>query len=281
MISFNTLENTTFDEIEVAFNNLFSDYYLPIHFSAAQLRKKFDCEDGSLSLSVGAFLEGELIGFILHYFKEENGLRSLYNGGTGVIPSQRGKGLTARMYEFILPKLQRIKIDKMILEALTINSPAIHVYKQIGFKTTRTLNCFKGPLTSSMRNSKYDIKSIKELDWSLLSSFWDYLPTWQNSIRTITNSFSFLNAIGIFENKKLLGYALLDTNANRLHQLAIHKAHRRAGVASHLLTEISQLTPKPISFINLDTRIEGLPELLEKHGLTLFIQQYEMECTNI
>jgi len=141
MLEIKTLEGCTFKEIEEVFNLSFSDYYFPIRFTAQQLEQKFEREDGNLMLSVGVFDNGKLVGFILHFLSKLNGEVALYNGGTGVIPTHRGHGLTQRMWMFIQPTLKEYRVEKMILEVLTVNEPAIAIYKRIGFKLKRTLNC--------------------------------------------------------------------------------------------------------------------------------------------
>ena len=96
MIEIKTLEGVSFDQIEEVFNLSFSDYYFKIHFTKKQLEDKFEHENGMLELSVGAFENKKLVGFILHFYAVEKGEKVVYNGGTGVIPSKRGQGLAKK-----------------------------------------------------------------------------------------------------------------------------------------------------------------------------------------
>lgn len=151
MITIKSLIDVSFEEITTVFNHSFSDYYLPVKFTKNKLIEKFESENGQLTLSVGAFKDHKLIGFILHFYGIIGNQKVIYNGGTGVIPNERGQGLTLKMYKYILPILNKMNIDKMIHEVLTINEPAIHLYKKVGFKMTRTLNCYKGKLSKEIK----------------------------------------------------------------------------------------------------------------------------------
>ena len=51
---------------------------------------------------------------------------------TGVLPEFRGKGLTAGMYERIMPRLKAASIKSQTLEVICENTTAIKVYQGIG-----------------------------------------------------------------------------------------------------------------------------------------------------
>ena len=90
-------------EITKVFNTSFADYFIPFKLSEEQLLSKMQVDKVTLELSVGAFDKGKLVAFILHGFDIIGNTKTVYNGGTGVVPKARGHGLTQRMYQFILP----------------------------------------------------------------------------------------------------------------------------------------------------------------------------------
>ena len=278
MLAIKSLSDIPFDDIATVFNKSFSDYYFPIHYTAEMFENKIKSENGILELSVGAYEDNELIGFIMHYYDEIVGQKVIYNGGTGVVPSSRGQGLTRKMYDYILPILRGRNIDMMIHEVLTVNASAISVYEKVGFKKTRTLNCFSGKISIGNLTTPYEIRALDHYDWDTLQSFWDYEPTWQNSILTLSYLKTKNVSIGIYLDSKIVGYLIYSPTNNRIRQFAIHKDHRRKGAASLLIDAMNEkCLGASISLINVDSRMSAMNAFLQSCGMERTIQQYEME----
>ena len=177
MMQFKTLENTNIRDITTCFNHAFSDYFIPFELTEGQLADKMRADMNDLSLSVGAFDDSRLVGFMLHGVKRDTDQCYLYNGGTGVIPESRGQGITKKMYEFILPKLKSAQINGILLEAIDMNTQAIRSYEHAGFRTLRKVTCYKGSFKSDEFNDLVQIKDIQHYDWQLLGSCWETTPT--------------------------------------------------------------------------------------------------------
>src|SRR5258706_13798692 len=116
MTGFQTLENTNKIDLLEAFNRSFSDYIVPLSLTYDQFESKIQIDRIDLELSIGAFENNKLIGFILHGFDVINDQNVAYNAATGVIPEKRGNRLTAKLYEYILPQLRAKKANKIQLE---------------------------------------------------------------------------------------------------------------------------------------------------------------------
>jgi GNAT superfamily N-acetyltransferase len=207
-----SLKEIGYDVILEAFNLSFSDYFIPVSVNYSQFTTKLKSHDIDLSLSVGAFDKGKLVGFILHCTLPYLSNSVAYNLGTGVIPNARGQNLTVRMYEHIIPIISNTDCDKIQLEVITKNSPAIDSYKKSGFKINMHLLCFRGVPRTKKANSDCSYEELKKFDWEHLQSFWTSNPTIQNSPALIENRFQELTSIGAYKDEELIGYIVFNQN---------------------------------------------------------------------
>lgn len=229
-----------------------------------------------LNLSVGAFENEQLMGFLLHGFEEIQGKGTLYNAGTGIVPKSRDKGLTKHLYSFIDPILNQRQIDTCILEVIDKNLPAIHAYGSVGFKVVRELDCFKGNVSQHSENETIEIKEIDKADWAKFQSFWDWTPTWQNSPNAFRNGIQ-PNKLDIaYHSDLVVGYALYHPYTGRVHQFAVDPSHRRKGIGRKLFSHIGAQAAKELSTINVDGADMVTHHFLQSIGLDPFIKQLEM-----
>ncbi len=241
MVTFQTLENISLAGITEVFNVAFSDYMVPLQVTEEQLIDKIKSANVKLEYSVGAFENNKLVGLILHCYGLEDGKKVVYNAGTGVIPVNRGHNLTSRMYGFIIPVLRELQISKLLLEVITENKPAILSYQKTGFETKRKLSCFKGGLKLfDILKSDYEIRSLENYDWEKLQSFWDWKPTWPNSIMVVENLKQSNTSFGIFRENVLSGYIIYNSKTKRMQQFGIDKNHRKKYLAKQLFNHIAK-----------------------------------------
>ena len=104
-MTFKSLEDISKEDIVATLNDAFSQYFVKINFTPTMLQEKFLEEDFNPKYSVGAFDGENLIGVILHGFRIINSEKWVYNMATGVRLSQRGKQLTKKMYQYVIPIL--------------------------------------------------------------------------------------------------------------------------------------------------------------------------------
>lgn len=272
-----TLKGIKEEEILNAFNASFSDYFVPFHLNLKQLQSKMVADSIDLNLSVGVFYNNNLTAFILHGSKKTTTETLIYNGGTGVIPEKRGNGLTKQMYDYILPILKEKGISALFLEVISENIKAIKSYQKAGFKITRNLNCFKGVLKTLEPNNEFIIKPLKDYNWKLLHSFWDILPTWQNSKETVNTLKNSNFSLGAYAENELIGYIIYNPTSRRLQQIAISKNYRKKKVATTLLYEVSKKYGNSISVINIDSNSKATTCFFETIGLQKFLAQKEMK----
>lgn len=273
-----SLQNTEINELVTVFNQSFSDYIVPFKITKEQLKNKIKSDNIKLGFSVGAFENNQLVGFILLGFDFINGNKGAYNAGTGVIPEKRGNKLTLKLMEHIIPKLKEQNMTNVKLEVITENEIAFKTYKKMGFEIIRELNCYKGQIKSEI-DSKFKILPLKNYDWELLKLFWDWDPTWQNSISSAENIKDLNIAIGAFDSNLLIGYLIYNPNSNRIQQFAVKKEYRNQGVGKQLFQYISRENKNKFSIINIETNSLNTNAFLLNLGLVVYIKQYEMELS--
>ena len=180
-----TLEKTPLIDLVTVFNLSFSDYIVPVQLTINQLEQKIKADRINLKFSVGAFLNDDLVGFILNGIEVISNKKIAYNAGTGVIPSQRGKKISEKLYIYNLNVFGENSIKKIELEVITSNHFAINLYKKMGFIIEKTYNCYEGNVLKKETNSNCEIREI-HLDQIVSNTSWiAYSPSWQNSIQAI------------------------------------------------------------------------------------------------
>ncbi|WP_242926808.1 GNAT family N-acetyltransferase [Pontibacter vulgaris] len=264
------------------FLDAFADYLVPIQLNEAQFKAKLKREGVQTELCGGAFYKENLAGFILTGLGEWQGKYTAYNAGTGVVPQHRGHALTRRLYEFMLPAMQKAGVKQCLLEVIKQNVPALKVYQSLGFKITRTLDCFrsfKEELILHIPAAKsINIRQATQPNWPLYKSFWDITPTWQNTPEAITRSTDpkiILEAYDEFN--QVTGYVVFYPHNGAIAQLAVSMNARGKGIGTALLREVARLAATPaLMLINIDTAGEEFIKYLENRGLRRILMQYEM-----
>jgi ribosomal protein S18 acetylase RimI-like enzyme len=268
-----TLKSVPIPILAQVFNQAFADYVVPFALSEESLEAKLAAENIRLDCSVGVFTGGQLTGFILVGIDTINKKLTAYNAGTGVIPECRGQQFTEKMYDFLLPFLRQHRIENHLLEVITYNEKAIAIYERIGFRKRRTLNCYKGNVALSQPN--FDIRNLDPIDWKRMTSFWDFEPSYQNSVTAIHRMEKSLEFLGAFADGNLVGYIIFDQT--RIKQFGVHREFRRKGIGRQLFDEVQKKAGNAIvSLINIDASNQTTNQFLSEIGLMQTVQQYEM-----
>lgn len=133
-ITYKRLSHVSFEDALALFNKGFEGYLIPMNLTMEQFIGRFGMEGLSVELSVVAFDGDRPIGFILQGIRENNGIKISWNGGTGITPEYRGKGLGA----LLMKEAERILLENEVaistLEALSENEPAIKLYEKCGYE---------------------------------------------------------------------------------------------------------------------------------------------------
>jgi ribosomal protein S18 acetylase RimI-like enzyme len=108
------------------------DYSNVMQTSAQRLRRMGRCHIQP-ELSVVCCIGEQPVGFILIGLREVQGRKLAWNGGTGVVPAFRRRGLSKLMLGEAIRRVKEAGAESLHLEALTHNAPAVRAYSSCGF----------------------------------------------------------------------------------------------------------------------------------------------------
>lgn len=277
MMEVKSLGGTDLHDIVRAFMAAFADY--AVSFSEQEIysilrRRGFDA-----SLSFAAFEHGRIVGFTLNGVGHFDGLLSAYDTGTGVIKDCRGQGLATQIFRHSLPFLKNRGIEQYVLEVMADNSPALSVYRELGFEVVRTLDCFRNenpelPVanTSTCTVEKCNVQTIQSC-----SAFHDFRASWQNDFASLERAGNDLTCLAAKQQDKIVGYCVFDPTTGDLSNIAVKPDFRRQGIGSTLLQKMYSLNKAVIvKCLNVDHHCSDLRNFLEINDFGQFCQQYEM-----
>ncbi|HVI46559.1 MAG TPA: GNAT family N-acetyltransferase [Chitinophaga sp.] len=273
---FHDLQDQTTEDICTAFNEAFSDYLVPLQLTPSILEQKMKGENLQRAYSIGAF-DGDTIGaFILHGTDNSEHPKELYNGGTGVRPAHRGQHLVQKMYDKFIPVYRRQGIEKITLEVISTNLPAIKAYTNSGFRKSRIFHCYKGTITAGEIPAEIIIKENDAPDWQQLAAFMDMKPGWSNTPESILREQPYTGIWEAFIDGQPAGYIAVHRDTRRIRNIAVHPDFRRRGVGNALLRHAADTLGDTMSIINIDENSPEIGKFLEQAGLKFYLSQYEM-----
>jgi ribosomal protein S18 acetylase RimI-like enzyme len=263
------------------FVRAFEDYVVPFALTEAQFRSHILLNGVDLKRTAGCFDGERLVGFSLNGFGVWNGIETVYDAGTGVVPAYRRRGISEAMFEMMLPRFKADGIRQCLLEVITLNDAAINLYQKLGFTTLRTLALLQcdTPLASRREApAGVEVREMDEPDWDLFRTFWDTQPSWQNSPDAITRSTRVKRVIGAFKDGCCVGYIACSPSSGRLAQLAVDRDHRGQGIGTALVRAMQSETAEGFSLqvINIDRSDQGSMEFFERIGFYVKLSQFEM-----
>lgn len=158
--------------------------------------------DLSLEHSVGAFDGKRLVGFILCGYRKSRNGATLYDGGTGVVPDYRGKGIASAMLSWILREAARKDIDRFLLEVLEHNRAAQELYLKAGFSNRRFFHCYrldKDLVGQQVLDSPYFFEPLEKTRFEKFDhqKFLTFEPSWQNDVPSVLHNWDQLAGLSI------------------------------------------------------------------------------------
>ena len=276
------LAGVPFEVLHRASNAAYADYVEPVDFSPAQLRYLLRRRGYRADLSLGAFDGEELVGFVFNGSGDWNGRPTAYDTGTAVLPAWRRQGVSTRLFEALLPLLRERGIRQYLLEVIKSNTGAVDLYRKSGFTVTREFDYWvadagqlalaPGPLPDG-----FSIAPVDDPGWDRLSAFWDFEPSWQNSVDSLMRVAGHIVTLGVYHDGGIVAYGCMEKETGDLPQLAVQQPFRRLGLATALLARLlEELEPTALRLINTCAADQGTRRFLLGLGIEPGPGQYEM-----
>jgi ribosomal protein S18 acetylase RimI-like enzyme len=266
------------------FMTAFADYYQDIsHITETYFTNRAVKNGVNYTSSAGVFNQGEMVGFTLVGIDQFNGSYSAFDAFTGIVKPHRGQGLAKAMFEFIVPKLKANNVEVFYLEVLQENEPAVRAYQKAGFTITRELDAFAVEWENANLNNgsgRIEIHPITKAQLDQAASYFDWQPSWENSLASIHRIPDEALYLGAFIKDSLVGVLVYYPLLNWILCLAVHKSFRRLKVGTALLTHLRDTISSqfPVTrIINIEHTDQGMIKFLESAGFSFFGNQYEMK----
>jgi ribosomal protein S18 acetylase RimI-like enzyme len=252
-----SLAGIDYDVMAEAFNDAFSDYAIPAHYTVEYLRDLVLRRGYRPDLAVGAFDGGRLVGFVFNCLDGDEA----YNSGTGVVISHRRRGIARQLME---RSIETLPAKRYILEVIESNERAAALYRDLGFVETRRLQCWT--LEGGRAEARPALVTLQQI-----RSWCDMTPTWQNSVASIRRANEPFVVIGDERG----GVVVFPSNGD-VPLLAVAREHRRRGIGRALLAAAHERAGKRLRIMNIDDREAGIAAFLEKCGAQKMVRQIEM-----
>ncbi len=280
MFNYKTLENTNIEILHEAFLSAFSDYQVKMDLPFWKFQQMLQRRGYVSKISIGAFKNQVLVGFVLNGFRNWNGKLTVYDTGTGVIGEYRKQGITSNMLLNIREALKEKEAAQYLLEVIQTNTSAVQLYKKQGFQIIRNLACFQLDKNKYNPITIYKVEHLGKIDstnWKQLIGFWDFKPSWQNSIDSINAApDTFIYSFVRF-NDIIVGYGIIDKKTGDIPQIAVNKNYRRKGIARSIVTDLLKNTEShKVGVLNIDDQSKSTKDFLMILGFEYVVGQYEM-----
>jgi ribosomal protein S18 acetylase RimI-like enzyme len=262
------------------FIEAFSDYVFPFALTIEQFRGHIALNAVDIDRTIGCFEGNNLIGFSLNGFGEWQGRSTVYDAGTGVIPSARREGVSRKMFEAMLPVFAESGVEQFLLEVVTTNTAALSLYEKLGFRKTRELALLQCDTAISVngRSGDVELRELSQPDWRTFLKFWSAEPSWQNSREAVDRSSDRKRIIGAYAGAECVGYVVFSVGFGRISQLAVSDRAAGSGIGKQLLRAVQDATPSGLSLqiINADISNPDINGFFRSLGFFERLSQYEM-----
>ncbi|MFJ6207177.1 GNAT family N-acetyltransferase [Lysinibacillus sp. NPDC092081] len=200
-----TVSQCTLEETLKTWNKGFEGYFVQIEMNEEMFLNRLVGEGLSPELSIVAFDHNNPVGIVLNGFRQIDGMKTSWNGGTGISPDYRGKGVSRVLMEETIAIYKRENVEVATLEAIKENKVAIALYEKYGYTITNQLLFLSGEYEARVEEqATIYVETIRPEQLSHLSFYQEDVPwqcSWQSNKQGEAKVF-------YNENNEAIGYML-------------------------------------------------------------------------
>src|SRR5436190_5300963 len=283
------LRDCALSDAVAAWNAGFKGYFVDMTLSVEGFVARLHNEGISPELSLLAFIDDRAAGFLLNSIRVNAGVKTAWNGGTGVAPEYRGRGLGKLLVAAALAVYHEHDTYRATLEALANNTAAIKLYQQFGYEVVERLIFLEhaGVVGDELQctSTAYHSESVMPYNVGQLG-FYRSSVAWQCQWQSLVRNNG--EALIVLENGMPVGYALYrrrSDEAGRLSGISLHQCEARpdhkdrSGIVTVALQ--NAFAPLDVSCRRLTHNLRQtntlVSQTLERAGFTTFVEQVQME----
>ncbi len=268
-------------DLHISFNRAFSDYLTNFQPTLEQFERRIHNKLNIFNdLSKVAWQGSEIVGFVLHTLNYYQGKLTLYNGGTGVIPSFRKQKVASILFEETMKTALKWpdKIECVLLEVIHNNHKAISLYESFGFGFNRELQCFMLDGKVNSQNSQIIIKQSFEFKEEYKAHL-AFEPSFLDSSNQVVHNLVNETILEAWRNSQLVGHIIFNSNLGRISQLAVNPRDRNHGVGKRMVAKAQELSTNKLSLLNLPSDEIETITALEAIGFRNDLTQFELQLS--
>jgi ribosomal protein S18 acetylase RimI-like enzyme len=287
------LSACSFDDAVKIWNEGFQGYFVDMRLSLNRYLSRLQREGLSPEFSLMAFSDGTPAGFLLNGIRTNPGPKVAWNGGTGVSPQFRGRGLGKALMRATVDLYKELGVQVATLEAISENKSAISLYQQFGYEVVDRLvflnhegelneRTFRQPNSQAYSAAQVAPYLVGELEFYQELAPWQ--GHWQSLIRQSGEALVVSSA-----DSAAVGYALYKKKRDdqeKITEIALHQCVAIPGADTEAIIGCalrSVYAPLELeckrSTYNFTKSNEAVITMLMEAGFTSFIEQVHMVRT--
>ncbi len=274
-----TVSQCTLNETLKAWNKGFEGYFVQIEMNEEVFLNRFVGEGLSPELSIVAFDQNNPVGIVLNGFRLMDGKKTSWNGGTGISPDYRGKGVSRVLMEATIAIYERENVEVATLEAIKENKVAIALYEKYGYTITNQLLFLSGEYEAKVEKLvEIHVETIRPEQLPHLSFYQEDIPwqcSWQSNKQGEAKVF-------YNKNNEAIGYLLYKTVWNQegaIDSIVLYQLELLGnGNVEHIPHFIASITKRKVKLATVNFLASNpATSYLMENGLEVKTEQVQMK----